>query len=145
MEREEKKVSEKLTRARAVLAAQPFSVMLGAEITEYASDGVEIRLPINDDLKQQAGFVHGGVLSYLADNALTFAGGGSLEGQVVTGEFKINYIRPAVGSVLVARAKAISAGRTQAVTRCDIFVVKDGEERLCAAAQGTITVVRAVT
>jgi uncharacterized protein (TIGR00369 family) len=138
-------VSENLLRAREVLALQPFSVMLGAEITAYSNEGVEIRLPINDRLKQQSGFVHGGVLSYLADNALTFAGGGLLEGQVVTGEFKINYIRPAVGSELIARAKAISAGRTQAVTRCDIYVVTRGAERLCAAAQGTITVVQRKT
>jgi uncharacterized protein (TIGR00369 family) len=135
-------VQKGLSHAREVLKAQPFSVMLGAELGAYSDEGVEIRLPISDSLKQQSGFVHGGVLSYLADNALTFAGGGRLEGQVVTGEFKINYIRPAVGPELIARATTISSGRTQAVTRCDIYVVADGIERLCAAAQGTITVVQ---
>jgi acyl-coenzyme A thioesterase PaaI-like protein len=54
--------------------------------------GVEIRLPISRQITQQHGFVHGGVVSYLADNALTFAGGRCLEGMVVTGEYKINYI-----------------------------------------------------
>ena len=133
-----------LLRARQVLSDQPFSVLLGAEITAYSEAAVEIRMPITPQLTQQYGFVHGGVLSYLADNALTFAGGGRLVGRVVTGEFKINYIRPAQGDVLLARAQAISCGKTQAVTRCEIYSVTNGVERLCAAAQGTITVVRGI-
>lgn len=90
----------------------------------------------------QHGFLHGGVLSYLADNALTFAGGRRLEGQVVSGEYKISYIRPARGDALVARAEVISSGKTQSVPRCEIYALTDGTERLCAAAQGTITVTR---
>ena len=89
-------------------------------------------------LKQQHGFVHGGVISYAADNVLTFAGGGALGTGVVTSEFKINYLRPAWGEALVARAEVVHCGRTQAVCRCDIFSSEGGAERLCAAAQGTI-------
>lgn len=129
---------EWLERGRAVLASQPFSVLIGTEMTRLSGRGSELRLPITDQLKQQHGFAHGGVVSYLADNALTFAGGAKLAGMIVTGEMKINYIRPAVGDMLIARAEAISAGATQAVVRCDIFVVQDDAEKLCAAAQGTI-------
>ena len=127
-----------LTRAQQLLSNQPFSVLLGAEITHYSDAGVEIRMPITP----QHGFVHGGVLSFLADNALTFAGGRRLEGRVVTGGYKINYIRPSRVDALAARAKAISSGKTQSVTRCEIYAVTHGTERLCAAAQGTITVTR---
>lgn len=124
---------------QGVLAAQPFSAMLGTRMTAYADGAVELRLAIDDKVRQQHGFVHGGVLAYLADNALTFAGGLSLQrGGVLTSELKINYIRPAIGDELVARAATLSAGRTQAVCRCEIYVIVDGEERLCAAAQGTI-------
>lgn len=130
-----------LEQAQQVLAEQPFSAMLGATLTVYSRDGVEIRLPITPSLKQQYGFVHGGVVGYLADNALTFAGGGRMSGQIVTSEYKINYIRPAIGETLIARASVVSAGRTQAVTRCDIYVSEGGAERLCAAAQGTIVAV----
>jgi uncharacterized protein (TIGR00369 family) len=131
-----------LTRAQQVLPDQPFSMLLGSEITHDSDAGVEIRLPITPQVMQQHGFVQGGVLSYLADNALTFAGCRRLEGQVVTGEYKINYIRPARGDALVARAKAISSSKTQSVTRGEIYAVTDGTERLCAAAQGTITLTR---
>ncbi len=127
-------------RGSAVLAAQPFSVLLGTRLVAFGADRVELQLPVTAQLLQQHGFVHGGVVSYLADNALTYAGGLTLQGAVVTAEMKINYIRPAVGELLIARSQALSAGRTQAVTRCEVFVVKDGVERLCAAAQGTITV-----
>jgi uncharacterized protein (TIGR00369 family) len=89
-------------------------------------------------LLQQHGFVHGGVLSYLADNALTFAGG-SVLGDAVTAEFKINYLRPAKDAdQLLAVATVVGSGKTQAVCRCDVFAVQAGERRLCAAAQGTI-------
>lgn len=124
---------------KATLAAQPFSRLLGAELTACSEEGIEIRLKVREELRQQYGFVHGGVLSYLADNALTFAGGISLKKQVVTSEMKLNYIRPATGSELISRAKSISCGRTQAVVRCEIYSVEGDTERLCAAGQGTIT------
>lgn len=126
--------------AAALLKAQPFSRLVGAELADFKDGFAEIHLEIADDLKQQDGFVHGGVVSYLADNALTFAGGSKLGPAVLTAEMKINYIRPAAGTKLIARAVAISAGRTQSVVRCDIFMIENGTEKLCAAAQGTINV-----
>ena len=131
-----------LAHAQQVLASQPFSALLGAQLTVYSEDLVEIRLAIVDQLKQQYGFAHGGVLNFLADNTLTFAGGSRLSGQIVTAEYKMNYLRPALGTELVARGYVLGAGSSQAVARCEIYVVVDGAERLCAAAQGTITVRR---
>jgi uncharacterized protein (TIGR00369 family) len=60
-------------------------------------------------------------------------------GKVLTSEFKINYMRPAKDADrLVAVATVLGSGKTQAVCRCDIFLERDGERKLCAAAQGTI-------
>lgn len=127
-----------LAHGRAILAEQPFSVLLGAELTLLTPQRAELQLPLRQPLKQQHGFAHGGVVSYLADNALTYAGGAAMAAPVVTSEYKINYVRPALGERLIARAECISRGRQQAVVRCDVFAVRDGEERLCAVAQGTI-------
>jgi uncharacterized protein (TIGR00369 family) len=124
---------------RKVLASQPFSVLLGAELTGFAPGSAELRIPIRDGLKQQHGFVHGGVISYAADNALTYAGGSTLGRGVVTSEFKINYVRPALGEVLIARATVVHSGKSQAVSRCDVFVSAPRAETLCATAQGTLT------
>ena len=128
--------------ARQVFASQPFSRFMGAELTGAGPRQAEISLAIVEHLKQQHGFVHGGVISYLADNAITFAGGLALGGDALTSEFKINYIRPAVGSRLVARAQAKAVGRRQAVCQCDIYAVEDGKESLCAVAQGTVVPVK---
>ena len=127
-----------LTFGRNVLAAQPFSVLLGAELTRFEPGSAELVLPLRDELKQQHGFAHGGVLSYLADNALTFAGGSALRVPVLTAEFKINYLRPGIGDTLIARARTAHAGRSQAVCTCEVFAVQGGTEKLCALAQGTI-------
>lgn len=123
---------------KQALASQPFSKLIGAELTRFDSEGTELRIPIQEHLKQQHGFVHGGVLSYAADNALTFAGGAALGISVVTSEYKINYVRPAIGQEIVVRAVAVQAGKSQAACRCEIFVVNEGKETLCAIAQGTI-------
>lgn len=128
-----------LALGRSVLAQQPFSRLLGAELAALAPGSCTLELAVRAELLQQHGFVHGGVISYLADNALTYAGGSALGGPVVTAEFKINYVRPAVGERMVAEAGAVAVARSQAVCRCDVYAVgADGERRLCAVAQGTI-------
>lgn len=130
-------MSTVLEIARGILAAQPFSALLEAEITLFEPGRAEIALPLKPSLRQQDGFAHGGVLAYLADNAMTFAGGSVLL-NVLTSEIKVNYLRPAIGDRLIARASVLSHGRNQAVCRCEIYALSDGEETLCAAAQGTI-------
>jgi uncharacterized protein (TIGR00369 family) len=127
-----------LQMGREILAKQPFSGLLGAELTALSPGQVELQLPLRDELKQQHGFAHGGVVSYLADNALTYAGGTAMQVPVVTSEFKINYVRPALGERLVARARAESTGQAQSVARCEVYAVAGGVEKLCALAQGTI-------
>jgi uncharacterized protein (TIGR00369 family) len=127
-----------LTLGRNVLAQQPFSRLLGAELSAWHGGACTLELPLRPELLQQNGFAHGGVVSYLADNALTYAGGAALGTGVVTSEFKINYVRPAVGERLIARASTAAVSRTQAVCRCDVFALRDGQEKLCAVAQGTI-------
>jgi len=125
--------------ARQVFDGQPFSRFVGARLTDCSAEHAELTLTIADHHKQQHGFVHGGVLSYLADNAITFAGGLAMGGNALTSEFKINYLRPAQGVDLVARATARGVGKRQAVCQCEVVsVAEDGTEKLCAIAQGTV-------
>ena len=131
-------MEDMLAWGRRILASQPFSVLLGAELLAFQEGSVELKVPLRAELQQQHGFVHGGVISYAADNALTYAGGSALGPSVVTSEFKINYVRPAMGEFIVARATVIHAGKNQAVCRCDVYVSSNHSESLCATAQGTI-------
>ena len=105
---------------------------------QHAAIGRDIDAGLRFHIHQQHGFVHGGVTSYLADNALTFAGALALGPRVVTGEYKINYLRPAVRGTLLARAELIYAGRGHAICQCRIYVIDGEKETLVALAQGTI-------
>jgi acyl-coenzyme A thioesterase PaaI-like protein len=92
-------MDELLELGKQVLASQPFSTLVGAELTAFSVGQVELTIPITPQLKQQHGFVHGGVIGYAADNALTFVGGSVLGPAVVTSEYKIitpatKYIKP---------------------------------------------------
>lgn len=128
-----------LEAARKVLAAQPFSALVGARLMVFEPGRAVLALDIREDLKQQNGYVHGGVLAYAADNAITFAAGTKLGPEVLTSGVTISYMRPASGAVLEAEASVTYAGRRQAVCRCDLIAVsEDGARTLCAVAQGSV-------
>ncbi|HQR42202.1 MAG TPA: PaaI family thioesterase, partial [Gemmatales bacterium] len=131
-------MSDMLAMGQKILNDQPFSRLLKTEMLHFAIGEVTLKIPITPDLLQQYGFVHGGVLGYAADNALSFAGGSVLQMAIVSSEYKVNFMRPAVGEFLLAQGSVLHAGKTQAVCRADIYVSKDGVEKLCATAQGTI-------
>ncbi|GHA75258.1 PaaI family thioesterase [Streptomyces termitum] len=134
--------ADPLALARGILRAQPFSRLVGADVTAFGDGGATLELPIREDLRQQNGFVHGGVLSYAADNALTFAAGTVLGPSVLTAGYSIDYARPATGVLLRARAEVLHAGRRQAVVHCRLLTVDEhGTETLCALAQGTVRAV----
>jgi uncharacterized protein (TIGR00369 family) len=136
--RENAEPGSMLDLGRAVLAMQPFSVHLGAELVTLEPGTAELGLTVAPHLAQQNGFVHGGIVSYLVDNALTFAGGSVLGPNVLTQEFKVSYLRPARGQRLVARATVLYSSGRQAICRCDVFGVDGEQETLCATALGTI-------
>ena len=48
---------------------QPFAGFIGAELVHVAPGAVDIALPFKPELTQQAGYVHGGVLTTIADAA----------------------------------------------------------------------------
>src|SRR5690349_12003147 len=86
-----------LELGRQVVAAQPFSVLLGTHLEAFAPGQVTMALMLQPQHTQQDGRVHDGVISYLAANALIFAGGSALGMPVVVAEYKVNYVRPAQG------------------------------------------------
>jgi uncharacterized protein (TIGR00369 family) len=58
--------------------------------------------------------------------------------EVVTLEYKVNFLRPAAGDRLLAEGSVLRAGRSVTVTRVDVFVEADGRRSLCAALQQSI-------
>ncbi len=129
-------------QALAVLALQPFSELLRAELAAFSTGHAELTVPIRAVLTQQHGFVHGGVVSYAADNAVAFAGGSVLGPAVATSDLLIQYVRPARGSSLRAVADVVSVTAVQAVVRCEVLVSGDDGESVCAVAQGTVRTIQ---
>ena len=127
-----------LEYGKKILKEQPFSLLMGAELTVFEAGKAELSLDIRDELTQNFGFVHGGVLSYLADNCITFSAA-SVLGHCVTSEYKINYVRPAIGETLIARSTVLSSGKRQATCECKVYVIVDKIEKLVAVALGTIS------
>ena len=133
-------MADLLELGQSVLLRQPFSAHLGAELVFFETGRAVLALDVRPEFLQQHGFVHGGVVSYLIDNALTFAGGSVLGESVVTAEYKVNYLRPARGGRLLATATVEGSGTRLAVCRCEVTSVVEGRERRCAVGQGTIVV-----
>jgi uncharacterized protein (TIGR00369 family) len=115
----------------------PFTRWVGTRLAHFEPGLVTIEVDTRQELTQHHGFVHGAVVGYMADTVCAWAAA-SVVGDVVTSEFKINFLSPALGDMLRARGTVIKAGSRQVVVRADVFAIKDGAEKVCATALATI-------
>ena len=119
---------------------QAFLKFIGAELTRVEPGYVEYSLPYREELSQQHGFLHAGVITTIADVAAGYAAYSLMPAgsEVLSAEFKVNLLRPAVGERFVARGRVVSAGRTLTVTQADVFAISNGAEKHVACLQGTM-------
>jgi len=127
----------KAAEVSATFARQGLLRTFGAEMTSLEAGRCTITTQFKEAVGQQHGFFHGGVVGAIADTAggcaaLTLLPLGS---EVLTLEYKINFVRPAAGEKLVAEGTVLRAGKSICVTRVDVFVERSGERTLCAALQ----------
>ena len=127
-------------RVQASFARQRVMALLGAELARTEAGFCEIRLPFKDELCQQHGFFHGGVIGTIADSAGGYAGFSLMpeDASVLTVEYKLNLLAPADGDCLIARGRVIKPGRTLIVCRADVAVRKNERETLCATLLQTL-------
>jgi uncharacterized protein (TIGR00369 family) len=127
-------------KTRASFAQQGFMQYLGALMTVIEPGRCEIRVPFRPDLTQQDGYFHGGVSGAIADSAAGYAAYSLTPPgtSVLSVEYKLNFVAPARGELLIARGQVIRAGRTLTVCRADVHVVRDGAEIICATLLSTI-------
>jgi uncharacterized protein (TIGR00369 family) len=116
-----------VARIRASFQRQKAMALIGATLTVVEPGQVEVALPWRDDLTQQKGFIHGGIIGMIADTACGYAAFSLMpaDSSLVTVEYKINILAPARGA-LVARGKVIRPGRTLTVTRGEVYA-EDGK------------------
>ena len=111
-----------------------------ARLGRLAPGEAEILLPFRNDLCQQNGMIHAGVLTAIADSACGAAAFSLMPpgSDVLSIEFKINLVAPALGEGFVARARVIGAGKTITACAADVFAVSARGETLVATMLGTM-------
>ena len=127
-------------RVRDSFDRQPFMHHIGAELVAIAPGYCEIHLPYRRELTQQHGYIHGGAMATLADNAAGYAAFSLMgpEDSPLTVEYKLNIVRPGAGETLIARGQVIKPGRTLTVVNADVYAVQDGVESLCVTSIQTL-------
>ena len=125
---------------RESFARQSVMATIGARLTRVAPGELSIELAFRQDLTQQDGFVHAGIVATILDSACGYAAMTLVPAgaRVLTVEFKANFLAPARGESIVARASVVRSGRTLTVSRADAFAVAAEKETLVATMLGTI-------
>jgi len=132
-------------RIRSSFEAQGLMDTLGARLLSVRDGEVHIELPYSPRLSQQRGFLHAGVVTSVVDNACGFAAltKAPPECDVVTAEFKVNFLRPAVGERFLAIGKVQNAGRQLTVCTGEVRAFSGGCEKVVALMQATIVTIGA--
>jgi len=125
---------------RESFGRQALMATIGAELASVTPGAVEIRLPFDQKLTQQNELLHAGVITSILDSACGYAALSVApeHAEVLSVEFKINLLAPAVGESFVARAQVKRTGRTLTVCTADAFALNQGNEKLVATMQATI-------
>ncbi len=131
-------------RVRESFSKQKLMQTIGATLTKVIPGEVEISLEFRDDLTQQHGFIHAGIVATLADTACGYAAFSLMapDAAVLTVEYKINLLSPAAGELLIALGKVTRPGRNLTVCSGDVFAVRDGDKKLVATMLATMMSIR---
>jgi uncharacterized protein (TIGR00369 family) len=114
-------------RIRESFGRQKAMVLIGASLARIEAGQVEVALPFREDLTQQKGFVHGGVLGMIADSACGYSAFSLMPAgcSLVTVEYKINILTPA-RAALVEKGQLVKPGRTLTLERAEVYT-EDGK------------------
>ncbi|HVQ38716.1 MAG TPA: PaaI family thioesterase [Pyrinomonadaceae bacterium] len=128
------------SRVRQNFSRQPVMKLIGADLRRVEPGAIDIALPYRLDLTQQNSYLHAGILTTVADSACGYAAYTLMPAgaDVLSVEFKMNLLRPAIGDLFVAEARVLKAGRTLTVVRCDVYAQAGDETKMVATMLATI-------
>jgi uncharacterized protein (TIGR00369 family) len=138
--------SEYAERIAKSFESQQVMKLIGARIGAIGPGTLELRLPFREDLTQQHGRLHGGIVALMLDNVCA---GAALtmfppDMAVLCAEYKVSFLDSAVGTELVSRGRIVKRGRTltTAIGEAAMYGA-DGKARLVAISQSTLVCVPA--
>ncbi len=113
---------------------------LGAELLTVSPGKVDIRLPFRKELTQQNGFLHAGISTTIVDTACGYAALTLMpeDSEVLSVEFKVNLLSPAIGDFFVAEGCVLRAGKTLTTVRGDFFAINGDSRKIVATLLGTM-------
>ena len=132
------------SRVRTSFARQKVMATIGAELTRVNPGEVEIEMAYRDDLTQQHGFLHAGIISTALDSACGYAAYSVMppDAAVLTIEFKVNLLAPGRGERFLFRGSVTKPGRTIIVADGQAYGIGgDGSAKLIATMTGTMMTV----
>ena len=140
-------MNKELSKERASFLAEDYSrgfigyCRFEAEVVRRGY--FQSRVMVSGDHLQQDGFVHAGVMATMADHTAGYSAFTVVpeDFQILTIEFKINFLKPAYGDALTCRSRVIREGRQIITSESEIFDVRGGEESLAAKALVTLMAV----
>jgi uncharacterized protein (TIGR00369 family) len=131
-------------RIAASFKSQGLMVTLGAQLVSVAEGEVQIALLFSEQHSQQHGYVHAGAITSIVDSACGYAAltRAPPECEVVTAEFKINLLRPAIGERFLAIGKVQSSGKLLTVCTGEVLAFSGSTSKVIAIMQATVVNVR---
>ena len=127
-------------RVRESFARQELINTLNGKITYISPGELHIEAPFDERFTQQDGFLHAGIVTTLIDSACGYAAYTCMpdNSRVLSVEFKVNFLSPAVGEHFRAEGRVVKSGKTISVCEGKFFAVQDEEEKLVAMMQATM-------
>lgn len=116
--------------------------LFGARLSRLEPGLVHIELPFRADLCQQNGYLHAGISTTIADSAGGYAALSLFEPgeDVLTSEFKMNFLSPADGERFVATGRVLKPGRRLSICQVEVHAYRGDQPTLCVV--GLMTAVR---
>jgi uncharacterized protein (TIGR00369 family) len=129
-----------LEDVRRLFDRQPLMATLGVTLVHVTDGEVELRIPFQPTLTQQTGALHAGVLTAIVDCACALAAATQLPAgrTIVSVEFKLNLLSPAIGDEMCAIGRVVRAGRTLTVCSGDVWAVTGETRTHVAVMQATM-------
>lgn len=136
-----------VARMQADFDRQGAMAAMGITVGDVAPGRVVLEMPFNADFSQHHGFMHAGVITTAMDSACGFAAFTLMDAdaEVLTVEFKCNFIAPAKGDRFRFEGAVVKAGRTLTFTEGKAFAVTGEKTKLIATISATMMSVRGMT
>ncbi len=135
--------AEVTAKIHASFQLQQVMQLLNARLRSVKPGETSIEFPYQKALTQQNGYIHAGILSTVVDSACGYAALSLMPPAcgVLSIEFKVNFLSPAIGEFFIATGKVVRAGRNITVCSGEVMAITPATHKVVAVMQATMMTV----